>query len=71
MMTNGPNARIGKVMEVDLPRPRSRKELLNHPDYYSYRQELLDFLEEYEGGAAGKTSTERKSEPAESRDEAA
>jgi nitrate/nitrite transport system ATP-binding protein len=71
MMTNGPNARIGKVMEVDLPRPRSRKELLNHPDYYSYRQELLDFLEEYEGGAAGKTSTESKSEPAESRDEAA
>ncbi|MEM1287702.1 MAG: nitrate ABC transporter ATP-binding protein [Pseudomonadota bacterium] len=51
MMTNGPNARIGNIMEVDLPRPRSRKALLEHPDYYRYRQELLDFLEAYEGGA--------------------
>jgi len=44
MMTNGPNAKIGKVMQVDLPRPRSRKALLEHPDYYRYRQEVLDFL---------------------------
>jgi nitrate/nitrite transport system ATP-binding protein len=44
MMTNGPNAKIGKVMRVDLPRPRSRKALLEHPDYYAYRQEVLDFL---------------------------
>ncbi len=51
MMSNGPNAKIGNIMEVDLPRPRSRKELLNHPDYYAYREELLDFLEAYEGGA--------------------
>ncbi|MEL6946538.1 MAG: nitrate ABC transporter ATP-binding protein, partial [Pseudomonadota bacterium] len=51
MMSNGPNAKIGNVMEVDLPRPRSRKELLAHPDYYAYREELLDFLEAYEGGA--------------------
>ncbi|WP_428528383.1 ABC transporter ATP-binding protein [Roseibium sp.] len=51
MMSNGPNARIGNIMEVDLPRPRSRKELLAHPDYYAYREELLDFLEAYEGGA--------------------
>ena len=45
MMTNGPNARVGKIMRVDLPRPRSRQALLEHPDYYRYRQELLDFLE--------------------------
>ena len=51
MMTNGPMARIGKIMTVDLPRPRTRKALLEHPDYWRYRQELLDFLEEYEGGA--------------------
>jgi nitrate/nitrite transport system ATP-binding protein len=44
MMTNGPNARVGKIMRVDLPRPRTRKALLEHPDYYRYRQELLDFL---------------------------
>ena len=51
MMTNGPNARIGKVMKVDIPRPRSRKALLEHPDYYRYREEVLQFLEDYEGGA--------------------
>ena len=51
MMTNGPHARIGKIMDVDLPRPRTRQALLDHPDYYRYRQELLTFLEEYEGGA--------------------
>ena len=48
MMTNGPRARVGKVMEVNLPRPRSRKALLEHPDYYMYREQLLGFLEEYE-----------------------
>lgn len=51
MMSNRPNARIGNIMEVDLPRPRSRKALLAHPHYYAYREELLDFLEAYEGGA--------------------
>ncbi|MBU1305143.1 MAG: ABC transporter ATP-binding protein [Alphaproteobacteria bacterium] len=51
MMSNGPNARIGNVMDVNLPRPRSRKGLLAHKDYYAYREELLDFLEAYEGGA--------------------
>ena len=50
MMTNGPQATIGKITNVDLPRPRTRKALLEHPDYYAYRQEVLDFLEEYEHG---------------------
>lgn len=54
MMTNGPRATIGKIMEVDLPRPRSRKALLEHPDYYLYREQLLSFLEEYEHGATPK-----------------
>jgi nitrate/nitrite transport system ATP-binding protein len=48
MMTNGPRARIGRVMKVDLPRPRTRRALLEHPRYYEYRSELLSFLEEYE-----------------------
>ncbi|SMC36138.1 nitrate/nitrite transport system ATP-binding protein [Fulvimarina manganoxydans] len=58
MMTNGPMAKIGKIMKVDLPRPRSRKALLEHPDYYLYRQQLLSFLEEYETGAHGKKPAE-------------
>jgi nitrate/nitrite transport system ATP-binding protein len=52
MMTNGPQARIGKVMQVDLPRPRTRRALLDHPRYYEYRNELLSFLEEYEHAPA-------------------
>ncbi len=52
MMTNGPHARIGRVMRVDLPRPRTRKALLEHPDYYAYRQEILTFLESCEHGPA-------------------
>ncbi|MEL6476884.1 MAG: nitrate ABC transporter ATP-binding protein [Pseudomonadota bacterium] len=50
MMTNGPQATIGKIMDVGLPRPRTRRALLEHPDYYAYREELLTFLEEYEHG---------------------
>ncbi|MBO6583382.1 MAG: ATP-binding cassette domain-containing protein [Hyphomonas sp.] len=63
MMTNGPNARIGKVMEVDIPRPRARKALLEHPDYYHYREQVLSFLEEYEKGAhSSKSDSESKPE---------
>jgi nitrate/nitrite transport system ATP-binding protein len=56
MMTNGPRARIGKVMQVDLPRPRTRKMLLEHPRYYAYREELLSFLEEYEHGEGSRAA---------------
>jgi len=51
MMTNGPNAKVGKILEVDLPRPRTRKQLLEHPDYYNLREELLSFLEECDHAA--------------------
>ncbi|MEM7547866.1 MAG: nitrate ABC transporter ATP-binding protein [Pseudomonadota bacterium] len=54
MMTNGPRATIGKIMDVALPRPRTRKALLEHPDYYEYRAEVLQFLEDYEHGATKK-----------------
>jgi nitrate/nitrite transport system ATP-binding protein len=54
MMTNGPEATIGKITEVKLPRPRTRRALLDHPDYWHYRAEVLGFLEEYEHGASKK-----------------
>jgi len=53
MMTNGPHARIGKILEVDLPRPRDRKALLEDPRFYAYREEVLRFLADYEHGAHG------------------
>jgi len=46
MMTNGPNAKVGKILEIDLPRPRSRRALLEHPQYYELREALIGFLEE-------------------------
>ena len=56
MMTNGPRATIGKILEVDLPRPRERKALLDHPKFYLYRQEVLHFLAEYDHGPAAKAA---------------
>ena len=50
MMTNGPRAKIGNIMKVDMARPRRRKDLVIHPQYYEYRKELLTFLEDYEHG---------------------
>ena len=52
MMTNGPNATIGRILNVDLPRPRDRKALLEHPRFYQYRQEVLHFLAEHDHGPA-------------------
>lgn len=46
MMTNGPHAKIGKIETIDLPRPRTRQALLDHPNYYQYRESLLTFLAE-------------------------
>ncbi|HEY6511667.1 MAG TPA: nitrate ABC transporter ATP-binding protein [Burkholderiaceae bacterium] len=46
MMTNGPNAKIGRVLNVPLPRPRTREALLKHPRYYELREELIGFLED-------------------------
>ena len=54
MMTNGPRATIGKITTVTLPRPRSRRDLLSHPDYYGYRAEIMGFLEDYAHGAPRK-----------------
>lgn len=56
MMTNGPRATIGKILEVDLPRPRDRKALLDHPKFYQYRQEVLHFLAEYDHGPGSKAA---------------
>ncbi len=45
MMTNGPEAEVGDILEVKFSRPRHRKAVLEHPDYYRLRGHLLTFLE--------------------------
>ncbi len=44
MMTNGPAATIGEILQVDLPRPRSRVELAEDSRYLAYRKAVIDFL---------------------------
>lgn len=44
MLTNGPESKIGQILEVDIPRTRKRMEVVNHPNYYSYRSEIIYFL---------------------------
>jgi nitrate/nitrite transport system ATP-binding protein len=44
-MTDGPAAEVGDILPVTFPRPRERKQVLEHPDYYTLRERLIDFLE--------------------------
>ncbi|BAT57517.1 bicarbonate transport ATP-binding protein CmpD [Variibacter gotjawalensis] len=46
MMTNGPSARIGEVLDVPLARPRKRLALAGDPTYVKCRQRVLEFLYE-------------------------
>src|SRR5712691_11663067 len=46
MMTNGPAARIGDVLEVGLPRPRERLALAHDPRFMDLRARVLEFLYE-------------------------
>jgi nitrate/nitrite transport system ATP-binding protein len=46
MMTNGPSARIGEVLDVPLVRPRKRLTLAADPAYVKCRQRVLEFLYE-------------------------
>ena len=46
MMTNGPAARIGEVLDVPLARPRKRLSLAADPTYLKCRQRVLEFLYE-------------------------
>jgi bicarbonate transport system ATP-binding protein len=44
MMTNGPAAGIGEIMNIDFPRPRDRDQIMEQPEYYDLRNYALDFL---------------------------
>ena len=46
MMSNGPRAGLGEILEIDFPRPRNRREIFDDPKFFSYREHLLAFLEQ-------------------------
>lgn len=46
MMTNGPAATVGEILDIELERPRNRIQLADDPVYNRYRQQVLSFLYE-------------------------
>ncbi|HEX9126391.1 MAG TPA: ABC transporter ATP-binding protein [Methylomirabilota bacterium] len=46
LMTNGPEARLAEVVEVKLPRPRSRADIIDEPEYARLRSHIIHFLVE-------------------------
>jgi nitrate/nitrite transport system ATP-binding protein len=46
MMTNGPEATIGEILDIRLPRPRDRIAMADNPEYNRYRHQVLSFLYE-------------------------
>ena len=44
MMTNGPSANIGEVLDIPFPRPRDRQKMMEDPQYFKLRNHALDFL---------------------------
>lgn len=62
MMTNGPRATVGEILEVPFARPRDRAKVLEDPEYYVLRERLIGFLEDHARvGAASKSQNERSS----------
>lgn len=47
LMTDGPEARIGEILDASFARPRRRVDVLEHPEYYAYRSRIIDFLENH------------------------
>ncbi|MFZ9736611.1 MAG: nitrate ABC transporter ATP-binding protein [Prochlorotrichaceae cyanobacterium] len=44
LLTNGPQARIGQILDIPIPRPRDRMEVVKHHRYYALRNEIIYFL---------------------------
>jgi ABC-type nitrate/sulfonate/bicarbonate transport system ATPase subunit len=47
LMTDGPEAMVGDVLNVPFPRPRNRAAVLGRPDYHLLRRHVIDFLEHH------------------------
>jgi hypothetical protein len=41
---------LGGILDIPFPRPRVRHDVMEHPDYYRLREELIAFLEDHEKG---------------------
>lgn len=66
MMTNGPCAHVGEIIDVNFDRPRNRHALMESDSFFEYRRRLLQFLDDCESekekiAAMKKSKTERTS----------
>ena len=57
LMTNGPFARVAESVEITIPRPRNRTEIVEHPNYYAIRNHLVQFLGQRSKDLAGKENS--------------
>ncbi len=57
LMTNGPFARVAESVEITIPRPRNRTEIVEHPNYYAIRNHLVQFLGKRSKELAGQQQT--------------
>lgn len=62
MMTNGPSATIGEILDVDLPRPRDRIQMADNAKYNHCRHEVLRFLYEKQRKVEALSSTSSKAQ---------
>lgn len=58
LMTNGPLARVAESVEITIPRPRLRTDIVEHPNYYAIRNHLVQFLGKRSAELAGQVSAE-------------
>lgn len=63
LMTNGPYARVAESVEITIPRPRSRTEIIEHPNYYAIRNHLVQFLGKRSKEMAGQETTDGTNKP--------
>jgi nitrate/nitrite transport system ATP-binding protein len=48
MMTNGPEATIGQILKIPIPRPRDMHAIRESQEFYDLRNQALDFLERFQ-----------------------
>ncbi|WP_375689198.1 ABC transporter ATP-binding protein [Pseudooceanicola sp. LIPI14-2-Ac024] len=63
LMTNGPLARVAESVEITIPRPRNRTEIVEHPNYYAIRNHLVQFLGRRSKELSGQPSNGRAQGP--------
>ena len=63
LMSNGPFARVAESVEITIPRPRNRTDIVEHPNYYAIRNHLVNFLGQRSKDISGKAEGSETNRP--------